>query len=120
MPRLAKVAAEARPAARRRWLAGVGASVVSCLVAGGAAGEPATHTVVIDGMQFRPAALRVQRGDRIVWVNRDLVPHTATSAHFDSDTIAPGARWTHVAARTGTAPYVCRLHPTMSGSLNVE
>ena len=41
--------------------------------------EPETHTVTIEEMRFQPERLTVARGDTIVWVNKDLVPHTATS-----------------------------------------
>ena len=41
--------------------------------------EPATHVVVIEQMRFDPPALTVQPGDRVVWVNKDLFPHTASA-----------------------------------------
>ncbi len=81
----------------------------------------ATHTVAIEGMAFHPATLRVHAGDRIVFVNRDLVPHTATAeGSFDSATIAPGASWSWQAARRGTWAYRCTLHPTMHATLVIE
>ena len=53
------------------------------------AGQPETHTVTMEGMRFQPEVLVVAPGDTIVWVNKDLVPHTATSkvGGFDSNTI---------------------------------
>jgi plastocyanin len=53
----------------------------------------AVHTVVIENMQYNPPELRVHRGERIVWVNKDLFPHTVTAAShaFDSGSIAAGA-----------------------------
>jgi plastocyanin len=81
----------------------------------------ATHVVKIEGMQFAPATLVVKHGDKVVWRNADLVPHTATAAgHFDSRTIAAGASWTWVARKAGRYDYVCTLHPTMKASLLVE
>lgn len=73
-------------------------------------------------MQFEPAELVVKRGSRIVWVNRDLFPHTATAADktFDSGTIAADASWTYAATQPGTHAYVCSLHPTMKGKLTVQ
>ena len=50
------------------------------LMASAAAGPGKDYTVTIEGMQFKPQELTVQRGDRIVWVNKDLFPHTATAA----------------------------------------
>jgi plastocyanin len=79
------------------------------------------HTVVIEGMQFKPAALTARRGDRVVWRNKDLVPHTATAARvFDSRTIEAGGSWTYTAGKAGTLAYVCTFHPGMKGSLTVE
>jgi plastocyanin len=82
---------------------------------------PATHEVVIEGMRFKPDSLTVHRGDRIVWRNKDIVPHTATAAGaFDSHTIPAGGSWTYVAGKRGTVPYVCTMHPTMQGTLAVQ
>jgi plastocyanin len=87
----------------------------------GSAGAAQTHTVVIEGMQFSPQALTVQHGDRIVWQNKDLVPHTATAAgSFDSGTIEAGKSWSYVANKAGTLAYVCTLHPTMKATLIVK
>lgn len=81
----------------------------------------ATHTVVIEDMRFQPAALTVKRGDRVVWVNRDVVPHTATASGIvDSPAIAPGASWGTTLARRGHHEIVCTLHPTMKASLDVK
>ena len=91
------------------------------------AGAPASgaeaqeHTVVIEGMQFKPAALTVRRGDRVVWRNQDLVPHTATAAQaFDSRTIVAGGSWTYTARKSGTLAYMCTFHPGMKATLIIE
>jgi len=82
---------------------------------------PRTHVVVIDGMRFVPESLSVRRGDRVVWRNRDLVPHTATASKvFDSGSIAASASWSTVLRQRGTLAYVCSVHPTMTGTLKVE
>ena len=98
--------------------------LVTATVAGGATPPPAaaTHTVVIENLQFSPKELTVNRGDRIVWVNKDLFPHTATAAGkgFDSHTIAANASWSYVASKSGTYPYGCTFHPTMKATLTVK
>ena len=73
-------------------------------------------------MQFTPATLTVSKGERVVWVNKDLFPHTATAddKSFDSKEIAAGASWTYVAAKAGEYPYGCTLHPTMKAKLIVK
>ena len=84
--------------------------------------EGAVHTVVIENMQYNPPELRVHRGDQIVWVNKDLFPHTVTAAAhaFDSGSTAAGASWTYVADKTGEYAYGCTFHPTMKGILKVQ
>jgi plastocyanin len=83
---------------------------------------PAVHTVVIASMQFNPAALTVRRGERIVWVNRDLFPHTVTSAStaFNSGSIAPNGSWSFTPRKAGEYPYGCTFHPTMKGTITVQ
>ncbi|RQS14464.1 cupredoxin family copper-binding protein [Burkholderia sp. Bp8998] len=80
-----------------------------------------THRITIEGMRFNPASLTVERGDTIVWVNQDLVAHTATAAGaFDSHAIAPGASWTYVANTPGRHAVVCTFHPEMTATLTVK
>jgi plastocyanin len=91
-------------------------------VAVAASSEPVTHTVIVVGMKFEPASLTVKQGDKVVWVNRDFFPHTATALDrsFDSGDIETNAGWTYVADKTGTFSYVCTLHPTMRATLTVK
>jgi plastocyanin len=88
----------------------------------GAAWASETHVVVIENMRFNPPVVTVQRGDRIVWVNKDLVPHTANSdGHgFDSGNIASTASWSYLAKQPGSYPYSCAFHPMMHGTLTVR
>jgi len=80
-----------------------------------------THTVAMDGTRFIPDALTVQRGDRVVWVNKDPFPHTATADRtFDSKSIAAGHSWSYVASKSGEFAYVCTLHPGMKATLIVQ
>jgi plastocyanin len=87
-----------------------------------ASAVPATHTVIVAGMKFEPESLTVKRGDKVVWVNRDFFPHTATAVDrsFDSGEIGTNAAWTYVANKAGTFSYVCTLHPAMKATLTVK
>ncbi|MDF3857495.1 cupredoxin family copper-binding protein [Achromobacter denitrificans] len=118
----------ARPAWLAAWRRAGAATLCAGLILAGAparaADDPpgaraASHTVTIEGMQFTPAALSVRRGDKVTWVNKDLVPHTATalSRAFDSGAIAGGASWTYTVGEAGTIAYTCLFHPTMQGTL---
>ena len=83
---------------------------------------PLTHTVTIEGMRFQPEHLRVTSGDIVVWVNRDIVPHTATSAAagFDSALIDQEKTWQLTTKAAGRFEYVCSFHPMMKGTLEVR
>jgi plastocyanin len=109
---------------------GVAAAVMAILVAGAAAPrmsaatavrKPVTHTVTIDGARFSPADLTVRVGDTIVWVNKDILAHTATSRNgaFDSKVIQPGRQWKYVVKRKGDFAYTCSFHP-MEAILKVQ
>ena len=82
---------------------------------------PKTYTVTIENMQFSPGQLTVHRGDRIVWANKDLFPHTVTASNkaFDSGSIEADASWTYLAGESGDYPYGCSFHPTMKATIRV-
>lgn len=103
-----------------RLIAGALAAV--SLVASAATGAGRTHTVTIENMQFSPQELTVRRGDRVVWVNKDLFPHTVTAVDktFDSGSVAANASWSYVASKRGDYPYGCTFHPTMKGKITVR
>jgi plastocyanin len=84
---------------------------------------PKTHTVEIRGMEFHPAELTVAVGDTVVWVNRDIVPHTATATgrlKWDTGQLTQGQAGRYVVRRSGVARYACTLHPTMRGKLVIR
>ena len=92
------------------------------IVPAGAAGRGTSHTVIIEGVQFSPSELIVHRGERIVWVNKDPFPHTATAADkmFDSGSIAADASWSYTVTKKGEIEYACTFHPTMKGKIKVQ
>jgi len=84
--------------------------------------KPVTHTVVIDASSYQPARLVVHRGDTVVWVNKDLIPHTATATSkvFDSKALAAGASWRLTVTASGPTDYRCLFHPTMAGRIEAD
>jgi plastocyanin len=85
--------------------------------------KPVTHRVTIDATSFKPAELTIRTGDSIVWMNRDIIPHTATQSGdkgFDSGTLKSGDAWKHTFTTTGKVPYICTFHPTMKGTVTVR
>jgi plastocyanin len=84
------------------------------------AGASDVTQVSIQNLQFSPVTIELKKGDVVEWKNDDLVPHTATSAAFDSGTIASGKSWRHTFTNAGTFTYVCTFHPAMKGVVNVK
>jgi plastocyanin len=105
-------------AARHAWLL----AVIPLLALGpGEAAAPKIHTVVMANMRFGPMPADLKAGDTIVWVNRDLVPHTATSRPGGFDIrLDVGARARMTVRQAGSFPVVCRYHPGMRAMLKVS
>ena len=101
-----------------------GSTVVAQLPTGKPAstGQRATQQIEIDRFAFQRQSLSADQGDIILWINRDIVPHTVTDGGgaFDSGSLAPGASWKLVAKTAGTYHYICTLHPNMVGTLIVR
>ena len=77
-------------------------------------------TVKIKNFAFLPGTLKVAKGTRVVWANKDSVKHTATRrGSFTTGKIKPG----HAAAvrftAKGTYGYFCTIHPDMHGKIVV-
>jgi plastocyanin len=105
---------------RRAFVAALG--LLLCSGPGAAAPKPVTHTVTMDAVAYKPDVVDVKVGDSVVWVNKDFIPHTATSTEkgFDSGQILQDKSWTFTAKAKGDFPYVCTFHPTMKGTLRVR
>ena len=86
-----------------------------------AAAPPATHTVIIDKMKFGALPANVRAGDTILWVNRDMFRHTATTRGpgFDLD-LPAGAKGKTIVRKAGRFKIYCRYHPGMTGMLSVK
>lgn len=107
----------------RRFAAGLaGAAIVALAdLAGPAAAHAASHTIVIEGVQYEPQTLTVMRGDTVTWINKDPFPHTVTApGAFDSREIAANRSWRYTAQKAGHYDYVCTLHPNMKATLIVR
>ncbi|HWP37367.1 MAG TPA: plastocyanin/azurin family copper-binding protein [Gemmatimonadales bacterium] len=93
------------------------------LFPGPAPQAPRRHVVEIRGMAFQPATLAVARGDTVVWINHDIVPHTATAmdtTRLQTGTLLRGQQASFVADRPGELGYICQLHPTMRATLVIR
>ena len=84
----------------------------------------AERQIVIDNFSFQPAEVTVAAGTKVTWLNRDDVPHTATSTArpkaFDSGTLDTDEKFSRVFADPGTYEYFCAVHPKMTGRVIVK
>jgi plastocyanin len=109
---------------RARTMAFVAAMLSVPMLAPGsgadAAAEPRVHTVSMASMRFGAMPAGIRPGDVILWVNRDVVPHTATArdGSFDVVLAARESRRMRV-TRAGTFAVYCRYHPGMRATLAV-
>lgn len=88
----------------------------------GGEAPPRRHVVEVRGFEYHPETLTIAAGDTVVWVNRDIVPHTATAAGggWDSGAIESGGVRGRVFSGAGTAPYTCTYHPGMRGRIVIR
>lgn len=94
-----------------------------------AAEKPAgRQSVRIQGFSFDPAALVIKAGTTVTWTNDDAAPHQLVTdpnqagsglTVTDSPTLGQGQSFSHTFDQAGTWKYVCRIHPSMSGSVTV-
>ena len=83
--------------------------------------KPKVLTVEIKDMKFVPKNITVNKGDTIVWINRDLVVHDVTeetSKAWTSGPIIAGGSWKMAIAEK--ANYYCSIHVVMKGKIELE
>ena len=80
------------------------------------------NTIVIRNFSFRPARLTIAKGATVTVSNADRVTHTLTSrdGSFDTRPLDAGTSATIVVRRSGTFPFSCQIHPSMTGTLVVR
>jgi plastocyanin len=104
---------------RRAALLSAAAASGALALAGPAAA--ATTQVSMPGKFFDPARFQLVAGDHVLFVNSDLVTHDVRVplGPFDSGPMSRGARWDQAFETAGSYPYLCTLHPFMSGTAEV-
>lgn len=87
--------------------------------AGNSATLPTLAEVTMAGNLFAPRTVTVAVGGTVRWLNNDTRPHTVTAADgsFDSGIMAKNATFERVYPTAGTYPYVCAIHPDMTGTV---
>jgi plastocyanin len=85
-------------------------------------GEAAkAEKVEIVEFSYEPDPVVVQVGGKVTWRNEDSAPHTATAddGSFDTGTIDQGKTGSATFKDPGTFTYICEIHPTMHGTVEV-
>lgn len=96
-------------------------SGASAVAQRGASQSAATATVSIRDLSFRPGTLKVNRGTKVVFANRDSVTHTAKrKGSFATGRIAPGKSVSVRFGSKGTYAYHCTIHTFMHGKIVVD
>lgn len=82
----------------------------------------ATAGVKIESFSFAPGELTVAVGTTVTWTNRDEIPHTVVSTDgvFKSKVRDKDETFSYTFAKAGTYPYICSLHPKMTGKVIVQ
>jgi plastocyanin len=117
---------EFRGPLRLAALAGLLALALSACGTGEASQAPAAPagsnggpTVTIQDMAYTPETLTVQAGATVTWVWRDgAIAHDVKGDGFQSTVMAEGT-FSHRFTQPGTYPYLCTLHPNMTGTIEV-
>jgi plastocyanin len=90
------------------------------ILAAASSSAAGTHRIRIDNLAFAPATLKAHVGDTVEWVNADFVAHTATAKDGQWDVqLAAGGGGKTVLNKPGHISYYCKVHPTMTGEIDV-
>ena len=72
-------------------------------------------------MKFIPEKLILNKGDTVIWINKDFFSHDVTelkNKEWSSSEMQKGASWKKVI--TKSTNYYCSLHVVMKGNLIVK
>jgi 3',5'-cyclic AMP phosphodiesterase CpdA len=81
-----------------------------------------TIQVSIDNFSYAPKQLTVKAGTTVVWTNKDDIPHTVTSDDkvFSSSLLDTNEKFQYTFTKSGKFPYFCKVHPMMTGVVEVQ
>lgn len=87
-----------------------------------AATPPQRHVVEIREFSFHPKRIVASPRDTVVWINRDVVPHTVTAndGTWGSHELQEGESWEMAVGNSGVQDYFCEFHPHMKGVLEMR
>ena len=70
--------------------------------------------VEIVDFAYDPDPVTIEEGGKVIWINRDSAPHTATAddGSFDTGTLEEGKLKSESFKEPGSYTYFCEIHPT--------
>jgi plastocyanin len=82
---------------------------------------PRAAKVEIADFAYDPDPVTVQAGGKVIWLNQDSAPHTATAedGSFDTGRLEEGKLKSETFKQAGTYEYICQIHPDMHGVVEV-
>jgi plastocyanin len=85
------------------------------------ASASASKAVSIINFAYSPAALTVNTGDSVTWTNKDKAPegHDVTGDGLDSGLMNQGDTYSFTFNSAGSYSYICTIHPSMTGTVEV-
>lgn len=88
-------------------------------------GVAGSTLVAIRDFSFQANEVHVKAGGSVTWVNCEPAgtpSHTSTSNQgvWNSPLLAPGDAFTQTFNTPGVFPYICAVHPFMTGTVTVE
>jgi len=83
------------------------------------ADQQTTHVIEIYRLKFQTKLLNVKIGDTVTWINKDVVPHTATAndKSWDSGRLNKGERFSLTIRDQTSLDYFCLYHRQMKAKL---
>lgn len=82
---------------------------------------PKVYTVIISKMKFTPSELVVEKGSKVVWINKEFYPHDVTDElkkTWSSKLLNQDQSWSKIITKNES--YFCNLHKTMKGKIIVK
>ena len=79
-----------------------------------------TQVVTIENMKFNPATITINKGDKVTFINKDIVAHNATETDnaWASQMLTNEQSWTFSPDKT--SDYYCTVHIVMKGKIIVK
>jgi plastocyanin len=80
-----------------------------------------SEKVEIVDFSYDPDPVTIEEGGKVIWINEDSAPHTATAddGSFDTGTLEEGKLKSENFKEPGTYTYICSIHPDMHGTVEV-